>query len=250
MARLMRKQRASAPLVVMASGMRDSLRRWRQAIHGSFTLHEVTDRRSLELCGGDRRPAALLLDLHLPELGGIAGVAAIQQLWPTTKILLLTSRPHEKEGIAALKAGVRGYCDRDIDPGLLGRALEVVQKGEIWIGRKFIPHLLGELTTLIEQQQQQGSSSELDRRLDHVTAREREVLQLLSAGASNKEIAQKLNLAERTVKAHLTALFSKLGISGRLHLALFVLEQSRSAGPPDRVGAEERSSSKPSGENP
>lgn len=250
MTRLMTKRRASAPLVLMASGMRDSLRRWRQGIQGSFTVHEVTDRRSLELCGADRQPAALLLDLHLPELGGLGGVAAIQRLWPTTKILLLTSRPHEKEGIAALKAGARGYCDRDIDPGLLGRALEVVQKGEIWIGRKFIPHLLGELTTLIEQQRQQGSSSKLDRRLDHVTAREREVLQLLSAGASNKEIAQKLNLAERTVKAHLTALFNKLGISGRLHLALFVLEQSRSAGPPDRVGAEVRSSSKPSGENP
>jgi DNA-binding NarL/FixJ family response regulator len=233
----------------MASGMRHSLRRWRQAIQGPCTVHEVTDRRSLELCGADRRPAALLLDLHLPGLGGVDGVAAIQRLWPTTKILLLTSRPNEKEGIAALKAGARGYCDRGIGPGLLGKALEVVQKGEIWIGRKFIPHLLGELTTLTEQQQK-DSSPELDRRLDHITAREREVVRLLSAGASNKEMAQKLNVAERTVKAHLTALFNKLGISGRLQLALFVLEHSRSASPPDRVGANARLFSKPSRENP
>src|SRR5262249_62167935 len=96
-----------------------------------------------------------------------------------------------------------------------------------------IPHLL-EDTTARPEQRPPAPPVEADSRLDRITLREREIVQLLSAGASNKEIAKKLAVTERTVKAHLTAVFRKLGISGRLQLALFVLEHSRpSASPPD-----------------
>jgi two-component system nitrate/nitrite response regulator NarL len=224
----------TAPLVLIASGVAGLRKRWRQAIHGPFTVHEVAERPSLERSLTNRRPVALLLDLHLPDLDGVGGVAALQRLRPPTKIIVLTSRPDEKEGIAALKAGARGYCDREIAPILLAKALDVVQKGEIWVGRKLIPHLLEELTALTEQQQ--DSPAELDNRFDRITPREREIVQLLSAGASNKEIAKRLTVTERTVKAHLTAVFRKLGISGRLQLALFVLEHSRLAGHPAGIG--------------
>jgi two-component system nitrate/nitrite response regulator NarL len=223
----MTERSESAALVFIASGVAGLRKRWRQAIQRQFTLHEVAERGSLERSLLNRRPAALLLDLHLPQLGGIGGVEAIQRLRPATKIVLLTARPDEREGIAALKAGARGYCDRDIDPNLLGKALRVVQDGEIWVGRKLIPHLLEELATLTEQQK--DSPVKLDTRLDRITPRERQIVQLLGAGASNKEIASRLNVTERTVKAHLTAVFKKLGISGRLQLALFVLEHSRSS---------------------
>lgn len=223
-------ERHDAPaLVFIASGVATLRKRWRRAIHGRFTVHEVTERSSLERGLANRRPTAMFLDLQLPDLGGVAGVETIQRLRPGTKIVVLTSHPDEREGIAALKAGVRGYCDRDIDTALLGKALDVVQKGEIWVGRKLIPHLLEELTALTEQQKDLPVRS--DSRLDRITPRERQIVHLLSAGASNKEIAKRLNVTERTVKAHLTAVFKKLGISGRLQLALFVLEHSRSAIP-------------------
>ena len=219
------------PLVLIASGVAGLRKRWRQAIQGLFTVHEVAERSSLERSMANRRPVALLLDLQLPELDGVGRVAALQRLRPPTKIVLLTSHPDEREGIAALKAGARGYCDREIAPDLLRKALEVVQKGEIWVGRKLIPHLLEELATLTEQQK--DSPAKPDSRLDRITPRERQIVQLLSAGASNKDIAKRLNVTERTVKAHLTAVFKKLGISGRLQLALFVLEHSRSAALPE-----------------
>ena len=224
----------TVPLVLIASGVAGLRKQWRQAIQGSFAVHEVGERRSLERSLANRRPVALLLDLQLPELDGVGGVAALQRLRSATKIILLTSHPDEKEGIAALKAGARGYCDREIAPVLLGKALDVVQKGEIWVGRKLIPHLLEELTALTGQQKE--SPAHLDSRLDRITKREREIAHLLSAGASNKEIAKKLNVTERTVKAHLTAVFRKLGLSGRLQLALFVLEHSRLAGQPASIG--------------
>jgi len=227
----MSERNESGPLVFIASGVAALRKRWRQAIRLGFALHDVTERGSLERSLANRRPIAMLLDLHLPGLAGISGVEAIQRLRPATKIVLLTSHPDEREGVAALKAGARGYCDRDIDPGLLAKALEVVQKGEIWVGRKLIPHLLEELATLTEQQK--DSPAKPDSRLDRITPRERQIVQLLSAGASNKDIAKRLNVTERTVKAHLTAVFKKLGISGRLQLALFVLEHSRSAALPE-----------------
>ena len=69
-----------------------------------------------------------------------------------------------------------------------------------------------------------------------MTPRERQIVELLSAGASNKEIAKRLSVTERTVKAHLTAIFRKLGMSGRLQLALFALEQNRRVGASGEVG--------------
>jgi two-component system, NarL family, nitrate/nitrite response regulator NarL len=222
-------------LILLASGVAELRKRWRHSIEARVAVHEVTERSSLERTLTNRRVAALLLDLDLPDLGGIPGLATLQRLRPMIRTVVLTSHPDEQEGIAALKAGARGYCDRDIEPRLLSKALDVVQKGEIWVGRKLIPHLLEELTALTEQQVKE-TPPELDSRLDRITPRERQIVQLLSSGASNKEIAKKLNVTERTVKAHLTAIFRKLGISGRLQLALFVLEHSRPAGPPNDIG--------------
>src|SRR5689334_22092457 len=111
----MSERNDSPALVFIASGVAALRKRWRQAIHGRFALHEVTERSSLERSLANRRPAAMLLDLQLPELGGVDGLETIQRLRPATRIVVLTSHPDEREGIVALKAGVRGYCDRDID---------------------------------------------------------------------------------------------------------------------------------------
>jgi len=230
-----RERREASPLVLVASGVAALRKRWRQSIQASFAVHEVSDRKSLEHSLANRRPVALVLDMQLPDLGGVPGVAVIQRVRPATHVLLLTHRPDEREGIAALKAGARGYCDRDIDAPLLLKALDIVQQGEIWVGRKLIPHLLEELTALTERPSQEPAV-DIDDRLDRITAREREIAQLLSAGASNKEIAKKLLVTERTVKAHLTAIFRKLGITGRLQLALFMLEHSRPPSPPPGIG--------------
>src|SRR5262245_23021271 len=225
-----------APAVVLIASHVSGLRkRCRQALGRGYVIHEVADRRDLERGMTDRRPAAVLLDLSLPGLGGPQGIAAVQQTRPSTKLIVLTAAPDEREGIAVLKAGARGYCHRDIDGPLLGKATDVVLKGEIWVGRKLIPHLLEELTALTEQRRRE-TPKRSDDRLGRVTPRERQIVDLLSAGASNKEIAKRLNVTERTVKAHLTTIFRKLGLSGRLQLALFALEHGRSSREPEPIG--------------
>jgi DNA-binding NarL/FixJ family response regulator len=159
---------------------------------------------------------------------GISGLRALQ---PATKIVVLAGQPDEKEGLVALKIGAQGYCDRAIAPALLGKALEAVYSGEVWVGRKLTSHLLDELSALTEALGEPASAGDIDRRLEGLTPRERAIVAELGAGASNKEIAQKFDVTERTVKAHLTAVFRKLGISGRLQVALFMHAPSRSAPP-------------------
>jgi len=215
-------------MVLIASAAAKVRRRWTRVLHGEFSIHEVTERAALEQNLTRQKPSVLLLDLALPQLGGIGGVSAIQRLSPSTKIILLTSAPDDEEEMRALKAGVKGYCNRDTGPLLLRKAVDVVEKGEIWIERKVISHLLEELTSVAERQQKDSPLHlQPNILLDCLTSRERQVAKLIGDGSCNREIAKRLNISERTVKAYLTSIFRKLNISDRLHLALLLVDYNR-----------------------
>jgi DNA-binding NarL/FixJ family response regulator len=216
------------PIVLIASPLPRLRRRWREGVQG-FATAEVSQYPELLRSLAEREAAVVLLDLHLPELGGMDGVGDLQRLRPAARIVVLAPRPDEKEGIAALKLGARGYCDRAIAPVLIGKAVVAVQNGEIWIGRKLTSHLLDELTSLAEARLEANGDAQARARLHLLTPRERSVIDLLGAGATNKDIARALTITERTVKAHLTAVFRKLGISGRLQAALLAIEQPLAA---------------------
>ena len=212
-------------MVLIASAAAKVRRRWTRVLHGGFSIHEVTERAALEQNLTRQKPSVLLLDLALPQLGGIGGVSAIQRLSPSTKIILLTSAPDDEEEMRALKAGVKGYCNRDTGPLLLRKAVDVVEKGEIWIERKVISHLLEELTSVAERQQKDSPLHlQPNILLDCLTSRERQVAKLIGDGSPNREIAKRLNISERTVKAYLTSIFRKLNISDRLRLALLMFD--------------------------
>jgi DNA-binding NarL/FixJ family response regulator len=133
-------------------------------------------------------------------------------------VIAATARPTESEGVAVLRAGARGYCDRDLDPALLRKAVDVVQRGEVWASRVLIARLVEQLAAAIMQPAHATAAA--GSRLDVLTARERQIALLVGAGAANKEIGHRLGVTERTVKAHLTAIFRKLGVTDRLRLAL------------------------------
>lgn len=215
-------------MVLIASPIAGVRSQWSEGLEDRFPLYEVAERASLERSMTNLKPAILILDLALPGLGGVEGTSAIQRLSPVTSIILMTSTSNDREGLAALKAGARGYCNLDMDPQLLKKAVSVVVKGEIWVARNVFAPLLEELTSLTERRHKEFPPN-LDTRLDRLTPREREIAQLIGGGASNKEIAGRLNITEATVKAHLTAIFRKLGLSDRLGLALFVTEYNRVA---------------------
>jgi len=208
-------------MLLIASADDELRKRWTRALQDFFAILEASEQAELEQGMAGSKPSILLLDLNLPRLDGIESVSAIQRLSPSTKIIVLSSAPDEKEAISALKAGAMGYCNKDIEPSLLRKAVNVVQKGEIWVGRKTISRLLAELTSLAESHREDCPAL-AEVYLNYLTPREQQIALLIGNGAHNKEIASRLNISERTVKAHLSAIFQKLQIPDRLRLGLFV----------------------------
>jgi DNA-binding NarL/FixJ family response regulator len=208
-------------MILSASPVALVRNRWRHALHPAFVVHDVSDRTELEQTLSVLRPAVLLLDVGLVKNAPVESLAAVHRVSPATRIIVMSTMPSAEEGSVMLKAGARGYCHRVIDGGLLRKAVEVVQQGEIWAGRALTSRLLEELAARI-QHSERNASIRAAERLQRLTPREREIALLVGGGASNKEIGGKLGITERTVKAHLTAVFRKLGVSDRLRLALFV----------------------------
>lgn len=216
------KDKASREIVLFASPIAELRERLILGLQDFFTIEGATKWEELEWGMANVRPSVLLLDFALLPPEGIGSISAIQRLSPSTKIILLSSVCDKKEAISALKSGAKGFCHKDIEPSMLKKAIKVVQRGEVWAGRKIISHLLSEIVSLTESRQEDPPNlSEVC--LDYLTPREFQIAKMVGNGSHNKEIAHRLNISERTVKAHLTAIFNKLQIPDRLRLGLFIV---------------------------
>ncbi len=219
------------PILLIASPLVVLRKRWRQALKPRFTVNEVANPVALQLSMVKLRPSILLLDRALLKFNGDVNVPAIRRLSSITKVILLASTPRVREGISVLRAGARGYTTTNVDPSLLKNAIENVQKGEIWVGRNLVSHLLEARRSLTKHRVK--TSRAKNHHVDRLTPREGNIAHLISRGASNKEIASLLTVTERTVKAHITAIFQKLKLSNRLQLALFIIGQNYGVNPID-----------------
>nr|WP_320166813.1 response regulator transcription factor [uncultured Methylophaga sp.] len=131
------------------------------------------------------------------------------------RVLILGPKLSVLEQISILKQGARGYFQEELLDDKLLIAIELIQRGEVWVERHVIAGLIDELNhaPILSSEQQQ--------KLDSLSRKELEVAELVSHGATNKMIARTMNITERTVKAHLTAIFQKMNIPDRLSLAIF-----------------------------
>lgn len=148
---------------------------------------------------------------------------------PGLRVVILSQDLDEESEWQLFKAGARGCCTLACEASLASRVIAAVLRDELWMRRALTGRLLQELalSTTAAMRLNQASttvrSGNLDREtLASLTVREKEVAQLVARGRSNKEIARQLNVAERTVKAHLSEVFRKLGVSDRLKLALLI----------------------------
>ena len=151
------------------------------------------------------RPDVVVMDLQMPGTDGVEATRRIVGAG-TAQVLVLTSYSDSERIVAALDAGAVGYLLKDSDPEELLAGVRAVHRGESPLHPRAARQLLGVRRT--------ASGVEL-------TAREREVLQLVREGLANKQIARRLGISERTVKAHLTSTFAAIGVQDRTQAALW-----------------------------
>jgi DNA-binding NarL/FixJ family response regulator len=209
------RPRVATGSLVIASADPACRRRLRQSLGATVPARSVFDvsaHADLE-----RHVAALLPSVILFDLGAEPdpkALGVVSALSARAKTILLADADDDALAIQALKAGASGFCSRDTAPALIRKAVQLVEAGEIWVGRRVMLRLIEELATLRAHDTHDGSGGA------RMTSRERELAGLVARGASNKQIASELSISIKTVKTHLTNIFKKLGLSTRLQLAL------------------------------
>lgn len=163
-----------------------------------------------------------IIDVATPGYDGEAGLKQLKKINPSLKLLLAGARMQPNKELAALASGAMGCCSPDLGPEQVRRILTIVEEGGVWISNAALPQLLQRLRNKSVAASPSESESLADEELSELTHREREIARMVAAGDSNKIIARKLNITDRTVKAHLTTVFQKLNVHDRLQLALYV----------------------------
>ncbi|HCF51941.1 MAG TPA: DNA-binding response regulator [Bacillus sp. (in: Bacteria)] len=167
---------------------------------------------------GETTPDVILMDLYMPEMDGVEATAYIKKEYPNVKVIVLTSFSDQAHVLPALRAGASGYILKDVEPDQLVEAIRSAYKGNIQLHPDIANALLSQ-TLPVEEKEEESSIQ-----VDVLTARENEVLQLLAKGMSNKEIASVLVITEKTVKAHVSSILSKLNLSDRTQAALYAVK--------------------------
>jgi len=163
---------------------------------------EARDGREAIDCCGQIKPDVILMDLVMPELGGVAATRTIHQRWPNIRVIALTSFQEKELVQDALQAGAIGYLLKNVSGDELAAAIRKAYGGQ--------PTLAPEAIQALVQPVSEATTLGAD-----LTRREQEVLSLLVKGMSNPEIAERLIISRATVKVHVSSILSKLGVANR-----------------------------------
>lgn len=165
-------------------------------------------------------PQVVLLDLNMPGMSGLETLQLLLQDCPDSAVVMLTVSEDAQDLAAALKAGASGYLLKNIDTEYLTRAVRRAAAGETVVAEAMTAKLVAQL-------QAGGRATEPASDIDRLTPREKEILECLARGESNKVIARSLDLSESTVKIHVQNVLKKLNLSSRVQAAVFAVEHRR-----------------------
>jgi two-component system, NarL family, nitrate/nitrite response regulator NarL len=175
-------------------------------------------------------PDMALVDVRMPDLDGLELLRAIKAEWPDMPVIMLSTYENAPYVKRALADGAAGYLLKDATPEDLSQAINVAISGS---GNVLSPRVI---QNLFEDQQSDGSGPNGRRNEYSLTEREHDILALLAEGRSNRDIAQRLFLSEKTVKAHLAAIFRKLGVTNRTQAAMVAVQMGVGPMPGALVG--------------
>jgi DNA-binding NarL/FixJ family response regulator len=161
------------------------------------------------------QPAVVLMDLRMPGLDGIQATAAMRARWPGIPVLVLTTFDDDANLFGALRAGAAGYLLKDVSSDTLVAAIQAAARGESFLQSTVTGRVVSAVARLLE-----AGGPRPDALVLPLSPRERQILALLGEAASNKEIADRLCLAEGTVKNHVTNILTKLDVRDRTQAAI------------------------------
>ncbi|MEO5886155.1 MAG: response regulator transcription factor [Anaerolineales bacterium] len=160
---------------------------------------------------GELQPDIVLMDINMPGLNGIQATQSILEKHPQTGIIMLTMLEDDASIFNAMRAGARGYLLKGADPQEVLNVIRAVAEGHALFG----PAIAMRLMSYFRELSLRPASAQINTPFPELTERELEVLRLISQGLNNQEIAQKLVLSPKTVRNHITSIFSKLQVADR-----------------------------------
>jgi two-component system, NarL family, nitrate/nitrite response regulator NarL len=166
------------------------------------------------------RPDILLLDLAMPKMPGLDALRELTSDNADTRTIVLTGQIDKRQILEALQLGARGVVLKDAAIAHLSACIRAVMQGQYWLEGRPVNNLVQVLRDLTAQ------TTPPPRKTFGLTARELEVVTLITEGSTNKHIAETFGISEETVKRHLTNIFNKIGVGNRLELALFALNHN------------------------
>lgn len=202
-------------------------KRWQEAKSDQWLVAMGSDLQDVQRWRVQGRQL-VVLDAGVPKLPPFSDASWKQNL-TGIKVLVLSHKPSDEVGRAVLSAGASGYAHASTPWSEIERILSTIADGNIWLGRSLLQRLLSDLDSRLPEAPKAWAIG--------LTVREKEVAVLASTGQSNQSIAQQLDITERTVRAHLSAVFEKLAVTDRLMLALKV-HGIQSAPRPERAHTE------------
>jgi NarL family two-component system response regulator LiaR len=190
--------------------VREGLRTFLELQAGIEIAGEAGDGEEALTLAERARPDVILMDLVMPKLDGLAAMRELQRRQPEARVIVLTSFLDDDRLLPAIRAGAAGYLLKNVQPHELARAVRAAHAGDALLD----PAVAARLVDALAEESGGDRSAQL-------TTREREVLELIGRGLSNKLIARELGISEKTVKNHVSRVLAKLGVSDRTQAALY-----------------------------
>jgi NarL family two-component system response regulator YdfI len=198
--------------------VREGLRMMLQEISDDFELvGEAADGESAVDLIREHQPNVVLMDLRMPRVDGLEGMRRIRSHWPEVAVLILTTYNDDELIIRGLQAGARGYLLKDASTDTLLEAIRTAARGEMLVQPEIMERILAHAA--------RGATAGRPSVGLDLTDRELQVLSAVARGERSKEIAADLHIAERTVRAHLTSIFNKLGVDSRASAVAVAMER-------------------------